>query len=162
MIRPLKRSDWDAVSKIYGIGISTGIATFETEVPSWEAWDRKYLSHCRLVAEREGTVIGFAVLSKVSDREVYDGVAEVSVYVGETHRRSGIGKMLLNHLIAQSESHGFWSLQAGIFPENKASIKLHESCGFRVVGIKERIGKLNGVWHDNVFMERRSKTVGII
>lgn len=160
-IRDLNSSDWDAVARIYGDGIATGNATFETQIPSWNEWDKKYLQCCRLVAELDNEVIGFAVLSKVSNRSVYKGVAEVSVYVDTAHQGKGVGKKILKKLIEASENAGFWSLQAGIFPENTASIALHESCGFRLVGIKERIGKLNGVWYDNYFMERRSKIVGI-
>lgn len=160
-IRDLNRSDWDAVARIYGEGITTGIATFETKVPSWDEWDFKYLKSCRLVAEMDHQVVGYAVLSQVSKRPVYKGVAEVSVYIDKAFHGKGIGKKLLNSLIKGSEKEGFWSLQAGIFPKNIASIALHESCGFRLVGIKEKIGNLKGVWYDNYFMERRSRKVGI-
>lgn len=160
-IQALVPSDWEHVSRIYREGIATKMATFETEVPSWEQWDRKYIDSCRLVAQIEKKIVGFAVLSKVSDRFVYRGVAEVSVYVSEGIRGQGIGEALLKKLINESESKGFWSLQAGIFSENTASIELHKKCGFRVVGIKEKIGQLDGKWYDNHLLERRSKIVGI-
>ena len=159
LVRPLVKTDWEAVSRIYKEGIATGIATFETEVPSWKLWNKKYIQHCRIVAEHNRKVIGFAVLSQVSTREVYNGVAEVSVYISEQYRRHHIGETLLNKLIKESESIGFWTLQAAIFSENFASIRLHEKCGFRVVGIREKIGRLGGKWHDNHFLERRSKLV---
>lgn len=157
VVRPLLKTDWESVSKIYGEGIATGIATFETEVPTWQLWNEKYIEHCRIVAELNHEVVGFAVLSQVSKREVYKGVAEVSVYVSTNHRGKNIGKIVLIQLIKESESKGFWTLQAGIFSENIASIRLHEKCGFRVVGIREKIGKLHGKWHDNYLLERRRK-----
>lgn len=156
VVRPLLKTDWESVSKIYEEGIATGIATFETEVPTWELWDKKHIEHCRIVAEINREVVGFAVLSQVSKREVYKGVAEVSVYVSTNHRGKNIGKVLLTQLVRESESKGFWTLQAGIFSENIASICLHEKCGFRIVGIREKIGKLHGKWHDNYLLERRS------
>ena len=159
--RPLLRSDWEEISKIYAEGIATGIATFETDIPDWEQWNEKYISSCRIVAEQDDVILGFAVLSKVSTRAVYRGVAEVSLYVTEKYRGQGVGKKLLLELIRQSEIHGFWTLQAGIFSENLVSIKLHEQCGFRIVGIKEKIGRRNGKWYDNHFLERRSKVIGI-
>jgi L-amino acid N-acyltransferase YncA len=157
VVRPLLKTDWESVSKIYSEGIATGIATFETEVPNWVLWNEKYFEHCRIVAELKSEVVGFAVLSQVSKREVYKGVAEVSVYVSINHRGKNIGKILLTQLIRQSENKGFWTLQASIFSENIASIRLHEKCGFRIVGIREKIGKLHGKWHDNHLLERRSK-----
>lgn len=156
ILRPLKKSDWNSASKIYAEGIATGIATFETEVPSWEIWDKKYLQDCRLVAAYNGQIVGFAVLSLVSHRQVYRGVAEVSVYVGENFQRQKVGYQLLDEIVKHSENKGFWTLHASVFTENIASLELHKKCGFRVVGIKERIGKLNGKWHDNYFLERRS------
>lgn len=158
-IRAFEEKDWTSVSKIYAEGIATGIATFETEVPVFDIWDKKFLNTCRLIAEINNLVVGFAVLSKVSNREVYRGVAEVTVYVAYDFRGRGIGKVLLKSLIEESEQNGFWTLQAGIFSENVASIKLHENCGFRIVGVREKIGQRNGVWHDNHFMERRSKLI---
>jgi len=159
-IRSLIPSDWLTVSKIYAEGIATKLATFETEVPSWEEWNRKYIKTCRIVAEIQDRVVGFAVLSLVSKRKVYKGIAEVSVYVSEENRGQGIGEKLLNELIHQSEKNGFWTLQAGIFSDNLASIELHKKCGFRVIGVKEKIGRMDGIWYDNHFLERRSKTVG--
>jgi phosphinothricin acetyltransferase len=154
-VRPLLKTDWKAVSKIYEEGIATGLATFETEVPIWELWNEKYIDHCRIVAEINHEVVGFAVLSLVSKRKGYKGVAEVSVYVSKKFRGKNIGELLLNALIKQSESKGFWTLQANIFSENLASIRLHEKCGFRIVGVREKIGKLHGKWHDNHLLEKR-------
>lgn len=159
VIRPFIKKDWASVSEIYTQGIATGIATFETEVPSFEVWNKKFLKQCRIIAESDSIVIGFGVLSQVSKREVYKGVAEVTVYVAEKFRGKGVGKLLLNTLIEESEQNGFWTLQAAIFSENMASIKLHEKCGFRVVGIREKIGQRNGKWYDNHFLERRSKSI---
>ena len=155
-VRILTRSDWDSVSKIYKEGIATGIATFETKVPSWQQWDTKYVPVCRFVALIKRKVVGFAVLSPASKRQVYKGVAEVSVYVSNAFKGKHIGETLLKQLIDESEANGFWTLQASIFSENIASINLHLKCGFRVVGIRERIGQLNGKWYDNHFLERRS------
>lgn len=159
ILRPLLDSDWKAVSIIYAEGISTGMATFETEIPSWNVWNEKYIEHCRIVAELNQVIVGFAVLSEVSKREVYKGVAEVSVYVSEQHRGKHIGEALLKQLINESEKNGFWTLQASIFSNNIGSISLHEKCGFRVVGVREKIGKLHDKWHDNFLLERRSKSI---
>lgn len=156
-IRPFAESDFQVAMKIYAEGIATGIATFETEIPDWKTWDDKYIDTCRIVATIDDLVVGFAVLSQVSKRKVYNGVAEVSVYVDSKHQEQDVGKRLLKELIKQSEIHDFWTLQAGIFSENTASINLHKKCSFRVVGIRERIGKLKGKWHDNHLLERRSK-----
>ena len=158
-IRPLQPDDWNAVAAIYKEGIETGMATFETAVPDWDTWNIKYIETCRLVAEVEGRITGFAVLSPVSKRQVYKGVAEVSVYVAKRFWGQGIGEALLRQLITESETHGFWTLQAAIFSENIASISMHEKCGFRVVGVRKKIGQLHGKWHDNHFLERRSKTI---
>ena len=155
----LTAGDWPAVSAIYAEGIASGSATFETEVPSWEAWDETHLDQ-RLVAKRDGEVVGWAALSQVSERCVYAGVAEVSVYVGASARGQGVGRALLDALVRASEASGVWTLQAGIFPENLASLRLHRACGFRVVGVRERLGQLDGVWRDVVFLERRSREVG--
>ncbi|MCH7524573.1 MAG: N-acetyltransferase [Bacteroidetes bacterium] len=156
VIRPLIKTDWISVSKIYAEGIETGIATFETELPSWKTWNATYIESCRIIALQKDEVVGFAVLSQVSKRKVYKGVAEVSVYVAKDFRGQHIGGILLKQLIKESEENGFWTLQAGIFSENIASIKLHKKFGFRVVGIRKQIGKLNGKWYDNHFLERRS------
>lgn len=160
-IRAMKPSDWEAVARIYAEGIATGYATFEKEVPSWEEWDRNHLKECRLVAVDKGRVLGWAALSPVSSRCVYGGVAEVSVYVGRKARGRRVGLALMHLLISESEAAGLWTLQSGIFPENKASIVLHEKVGFRKIGVRERVGKLDDEWKDNVIFERRSKTVGV-
>lgn len=159
-IRPMNNSDWSAVSKIYEDGIKTGYATFETSVPSFEDWDENHLSSCRFIAERDGVAIGWAALSPVSSRCVYGGVAEVSVYVDTAYHGLGVGKMLMENLIHKSEKEGLWTLQSGIFPENHGSIRLHEKVGFRKIGYREKVGKLHGVWKDNLLFERRSTTVG--
>lgn len=153
----MRESDWPAVAAIYREGIGTGEATFETDVPRWEAWDRVHDQRCRLVMETDGEVVAWAALSPVSERHVYRGVAEVSVYVKESQRGSGIGTEILSSLIVESESEGFWTLQAGIFPENEASIRVHRTHGFRVVGTRERIGEIDGRWRDVVLLERRRR-----
>ena len=160
-IKPLSPGDWDAVRRIYLEGIATGNATFEQSAPEWDKWDTGHLKTCRLVARAEDDVLGWAALSPVSGRCVYAGVTEVSVYVAERARGRGVGNALMTALIRESEQNGIWTLQAGIFPENAASIKLHQRSGFRLVGTRERPGQLNGSWRDVVLMERRSKTVGV-
>lgn len=154
--------DWTSVSSIYDQGIATGDATFELKSPSWDDWDKGHLKICRVVAEYEQLVIGWAALSPVSGRCVYAGVAEVSIYVSAGHRGRKIGARLLDRLISESESEGLWTLQAGIFPENKASMKIHQDAGFRIVGYREKVGKMKGVWRDNMLLERRSRINGII
>lgn len=154
-------TDWQDVAKIYKEGIATGMATFETSGPSWDVWNASHLITCRFVAIENNGIVGWAALTPVSSRCVYAGVAEVSVYVTESARGKGIGKLLLKNLILASEKEGYWTLQAGIFIENKASVSIHESLGFRVVGKRERIGKLHNVWKDNYLLERRSKKIGI-
>ena len=156
----MEKADWRAVSDIYTQGIATGYATFETEVPSYEEWNKNHIAGCRLIAERGDEIAGWAALSPVSGRCVYGGVAEVSVYVAKKFHGLGIGKVLMNHLILESEKAGLWTLQSGIFPENVGSIKLHEKVGFRKIGFREKVGKLHGNWKDNVIFERRSKVVG--
>jgi phosphinothricin acetyltransferase len=158
-ITPLSTNDWEAVRAIYLEGIATGNATFEQVAPEWEKWDAGHLPSCRLAARSGGEVVGWAALSPVSGRCVYAGVCEVSVYVAARARGQGIGTMLLGKLAADSEAQGIWTLQAGIFPENDASIRIHQSAGFRVVGTRERIGQMNGLWRDVVLMERRSSVV---
>jgi L-amino acid N-acyltransferase YncA len=148
---------WPSVERIYLEGIATGNATFETESPGWENWDAKHHQHSRLVALEGGSLLGWAALSPVSQRRVYAGVAEVSIYVAEAARGKGVGRALLAALVEQAERNGIWTLQAGIFPENRASISLHKACGFREVGVRERIGRLRGVWRDVVLMERRGR-----
>ena len=162
IVDDMKADDWAGVRSIYLEGIATGVATFETGAPAWEKWDAGHLQKMRLVARDVNDVIlGWAAVSPVSDRCVYGGVAEVSVYVGEGGRGRGVGRVLLQALIEASERNGIWTLQAGVFPENAASIKLHLRCGFREVGRRERIGKLNGIWRDTLLLERRSEHVGI-
>lgn len=159
-VRAMTPDDQERVLEIYGEGIATGDATFETEVPTWHGWDGGHLDACRLVAEEEGRVIGWAALSPVSDRCAYGGVAEVSVYVDGGHRGRGVGSGLLRALVEASEAEGLWTLQAGIFPENEGSVAVHGKCGFRVVGRRERLGCLDGRWRDVLLLERRSEVVG--
>ena len=149
------------VSDIYLAGIKTEIATFQSEVPTWEEWDKGHLTTCRFVARTGEKILGWAALSAVSNRCVYAGVVEVSVYISEEHKGKGVGTSLLNYLIQQSEKEGFWTLQAGIIKENIPSRMLHKKCGFREIGYRERLGKMNnGMWHDVILMERRSKIIG--
>jgi phosphinothricin acetyltransferase len=160
-IEPMTPDDWDDVRAIYLEGVATGNATFEKSAPDWERWDAGHLQRCRLLARAAGEVLGWAALSPVSGRRVYGGVAEVSVYVAERARGRGIGLLLLSELVAASERSGIWTLQAGIFPENQASIALHQRAGFRMVGVRERLGSMDGRWRDVVLMERRSAVVGV-
>lgn len=159
-IEAMLHAHWKDVAAIYQEGMDTGYATFEKIVPPWEAFDASHLKIGRAVAMLNRKVVGWAALSPVSSRCVYGGVAEVSIYVTRSKRGIGIGRQLMQHLIDESERHGYWTLQSGIFPENRASIALHEKMGFRVLGFRERIGKRDGVWKDNVQLERRSKIVG--
>lgn len=165
-IDPMEPEDWEQVRAIYLEGIGTGNATFEPGAPDWERWDSAHVVEPRLVVRMKGQIAAWAALSRVSARKVYAGVAEVSIYVGKKFRGKGIGDTLLAALIDSSEKNGFWTLQAGIFPENVASIELHKKHGFRVLGIREKVGKmafgaLKGKWRDVVLMERRSKIAGI-
>jgi L-amino acid N-acyltransferase YncA len=155
----LTAGDWPAVSAIYAEGIASRNATFETAVPSWDDWERAHLSHDGLVGRVDGELVGWAALSRVSERQCYRGVAEDSVYVRKGHHGRGVGRALLSALISRAEAAGVWTIQAGVFPENLASLKLHVACGFRVVGIRERIGQLDGAWRDVVLLERRSKEI---
>jgi L-amino acid N-acyltransferase YncA len=157
----LQSEHWPPVKAIYEAGLETGNASFQTSAPSWEEWDATHLKHSRLVALDGDTVLGWAALTPVSDRCVYAGVAEVSVYIDNNSRGKGIGKTLLQALITESEKNGLWTLQAGIFPENIASLQLHAKAGFRTIGTREKIGQMNGKWRDTVLLERRSKTVAI-
>ena len=157
--RPLTANDWHSVADIYRQGIDTGHATFQQEVPSWTEWDKAHLPHCRLVALYHGDIAGWAALSAVSSRLVYRGVAEVSIYIISAFHGQKIGSRLLGELITESEQQGIWTLQAGIFPENKASLALHTRHGFRTVGFREKIGFMHGVWRDTVLLERRSRRV---
>ena len=154
-------ANWQDVKRIYEEGIATGNATFQTSAPLWEEWDSSHLQSCRLIAMVENKVIGWAALTPVSGRCVYAGVAEVSVYVAREARDKGVGKKLLEALIKESEKNNLWTLQAGIFPENTGSIKIHEACGFRLIGRREKIGKMNGKWRDTILFERRSAIVGV-
>jgi L-amino acid N-acyltransferase YncA len=159
-LRVMTAGDWEAVRSIYLAGIATGQATFEADAPSWTNWNQSHLPAPRLVAVSNEGVVGWAALSPVSARLVYAGVAEVSVYLSEDMRGLGLGSLLLEALVKESEERGIWTLQAGIFPENTASISLHKSCGFREVGTRRRIGKMNNVWRDTLLFERRSTLVG--
>jgi len=161
LIESLTPGDWEAVRAIYCEGIATGNATFETQPPDWPAWDQKHLPEARLVAKEGGVVVGWVALSPVSSRWVYRGVAEVSIYIATAARGRGVGRALLAAAVAASERVGIWTLQAGIFPENVASLALHERCGFRRVGVRERLGQMNGAWRDVVLMERRSRVAGL-
>jgi L-amino acid N-acyltransferase YncA len=158
-VRKLRRADWPTVAAIYEEGLRTGNATFETNVPAWEAWTGAHLEDHRLVAELEGEVVGWTALAPVSARAVYAGVVEESIYVAAGARGRGIGRALLTSLLAGSDRAGIWTIQTGIFPENLASLALHRRCGFRTVGTRERLGRLNGVWRDVVLLERRSPAV---
>ena len=160
-IEPMRAGDWLDVRAIYLEGIATGEATFETEAPSWEEWDGAHLSFARLVAHAGDNLSGWAALSPVSRRKAYAGLAEVSVYVAADSRNRGVGRALLGRLIQESEQNGIWTLQAAVFPENAATLALHEGFGFREVGRRERISKLNGNWRDTILLERRSGTVGV-
>jgi L-amino acid N-acyltransferase YncA len=159
VIEELRAEDWPEVARIYADGIATGNATFETEVPSWEQWNRSHLPEHRFVALRDGAVVGWVAVSSISDRCVYGGVVENSVYVDEQARGQGVGGLLLEWLIASTEAAGIWTIQTGIFPENEASLRLHERVGFEVVGRRKRLGKLQGVWRDVLLLERRSSVV---
>lgn len=161
MIEKMLARHWEGVRAVYLEGLATGDASFETDSPEWERFDASHLPCCRLVALEGSIVAGWAALSPVSRRKVYEGVAEVSVYVGASFRGKGFGRALLSALVAESESNGIWTLQAGIFPENTASVELHLACGFREVGRRERIGRAAcGLWRDTLLLERRSRTVG--
>jgi phosphinothricin acetyltransferase len=158
----MKQSDWEQVVEIYMAGIRTGKATFQTEAPSFKDWDKDHIKACRLVARLGDTLLGWVALSPTSSRCVYAGVAEVSIYIDERYRGNGIGKALLKEVIKKSEENGIWTLQSGIIRENTASTSLHRNCGFREIGIREKVGKMStGIWHDVVLMERRSEVVGI-
>lgn len=157
-IRPMVATDWNIVKEIYLSGIETNLATFQTDCPTFEEWDSSHLKSCRLVTGNETGLLGWAALTPVSNRCVYSGVAEVSIYIAENSRGQGIGISLLNALVNSSENNGIWTLQAGIMQDNKASVGLHEKCGFRIVGYRERIGKDRyGNWRDTILMERRRK-----
>jgi L-amino acid N-acyltransferase YncA len=159
-IRPLAQDDWTAAGAVYQDGIATGNATFQTGVPSWEIWDANHLQSCRLAAEKDGCVVAWAALGPYSRLPVFSGVAEVSIYVAGRVRGQGVGARLLSELVAASEHAGLWTLLAGVFPENTASLALHRRAGFREIGRRERVGCLHGVWRDVVLFERRSRVNG--
>lgn len=160
-LQTMTPADWPRVRVIYEEGLATGEASFETAAPGWPEWDAAHLQSCRLVARDGGEVVGWAALSPVTDRCAYAGVAEVSVCVAAAARGRGVGKALLTGLVEASERAGIWTLQAGIFPENRASIAVHEAAGFRRVGVRERLGKLAGAWRDVELLERRSDVAGV-
>lgn len=160
-IVPMLPTHADAVLQIYREGLETGQATFNTEVPTWEQWDRSHHQHSRFVAVDGTMVVGWVALSPVSVRFCYRGVAEFSIYIGAAHRGKGIGDLLMQQLISESEENGIWTLHSSTFPENLASIKLQKKYGFREIGYREKIAELHGVWRDTVLLERRSKVVGI-
>lgn len=161
IIRNMNAEDWNSVASIYKQGIATGFATFETNVPDFETWDSAHLKTCRIVAVQGDEIVGWAALSPVSGRCVYGGVGEVSVYIAANARGLGVGKLLMEQLILESEKEGLWTLQSGIFPENEASIQLHKKMGFRYIGKREKIGRtVEGIWRDNVLFERRSTVIG--
>jgi phosphinothricin acetyltransferase len=161
-IAAMQPSDWPAVKRIYEHGIETGLATFETQAPTWEEWDAAHRAECRFIARRDGELVGWVALSRVSRRHVYRGVAELSVYVAAEARGTGVGRALLETLIPASEAAGIWTLQAGVMAVNEPSLALHERAGFRVVGVRQGFGQdVNGVWHDVVLLERRSTVIGI-
>lgn len=160
-IRKMNAEDWHRVAFIYKEGMETGNATFQQTVPQWDDWNVSHLQTCRLVATVNGHVVGWSALSPISKREVYAGVAEISIYVSARVRGFGIGAILLEKTISESEKQNIWTLQAGIFPENLASIKMHQRLGFREVGYREKIGKMNGKWRNTILLERRSLIAGI-
>jgi L-amino acid N-acyltransferase YncA len=155
LVEQMRTKHWPAVERIYAQGLATGDASFETEPPSWERFQAGHLPGHLLVALEADAVLGWAVLSPVSDRCAYQGVAEDSVYVAESARGRGVGRALLTQLTERAESAGIWTVQAGIFPENTASIALHHACGFRTVGLRERLGQREGIWRDVLLLERR-------
>ena len=160
-IRTFKKSDFSSVKSIYQQGIDTGNATFQNKAKGWNEWNASFLTNCRIVAELNEEVVGWAALSATSNRTVYNGVAEVSIYIAKNYANYGIGNSLLSELVSTSENEGIWTLQAGIFPENESSIAIHSKNGFKIIGVREKLGKMNGAWRDILFMERRSKVVGI-
>lgn len=160
-LEKMQPPDWEAVRQIYEEGIATGNATFQQTAPTWDEWNSSHLPHSRIVAKENGDTLGWAALTPVSGRCVYSGVAEVSVYVSNRARGKGLGKQLLQKLIEESEANNIWTLEAGIFPENIASIKIHEDRGFHKLGTREKIGQINGIWRDTILMERRSKIIGV-
>ncbi|RNC86475.1 MAG: N-acetyltransferase [Winogradskyella sp.] len=157
----ITETNYPKVAEIYKLGLETKIATFETQVLDFSTWNKKYLPFCRIALEHNNEILGWSALTKVSNRQVYAGVAEVSIYIHPKYWNKKVGTKLLLELIERSEQNGIWTLQCGIMSDNLASIKLHEKCGFRIIGYREKIGCLNGIWKDNVLMERRSKRIGV-
>jgi phosphinothricin acetyltransferase len=155
VLRSMQPADWPAVARIYAAGLATGVATFETEVPSWETWDEAHLEAPRLVADDDGGVVGWVAVSRVSRRRAYRGVVEHSVYVDERARRRGVGRLLLDALAAAAPEHGIWTIQTSVIETNEASLRLHDAAGFRVVGRRERIAQRDGVWLDTLLLELR-------
>jgi L-amino acid N-acyltransferase YncA len=160
-IKNFTKQDYFQVAEIYKQGIETGIATFQNDIPDWESWDKSHLANCRIAVFEGSEMAAWAAITPVSSRCVYAGVGEVSIYVATNFRGKGVGEILLNYLIKESEKEGLWTLQSGIFAENIGSINLHKKCGFRQIGYREKVGQKNGVWKDNVIMERRSTIIGI-
>jgi len=160
-IREMRDSDGPEVLEIYQYGLETRNATFETQLPSWKDWDEKHHKQFRFVYVEQDAVVGWVALSPVSHREAYRGVAEVSIYIAQKAMGRGIGSRLMAHMIAASEAHGIWTLYSSVFPENEATVRLHKKCGFREVGFRERIARLDGRWRDTLILERRSKTAGV-
>ncbi len=160
MIKKMKSENANEVLEIYAFGLKTRNATFETRVPTWDVWNTSHLAHSRFVSIQDKNVVGWAALTNVSGREVYKGVCEVSIYIAEKALGKGLGTQLLNTLIKSSEENRVWTLFTSLFPENIASVKMHTSCGFRVIGTRERIARLDGKWRDTVIMERRSALIG--
>ena len=158
-LQALRPDHWPAVRTIFEAGIASGDATFETAAPDWEDWDAQHLAEHRLVATDHGRVVGWTALAPVSDRCAYAGVAEDSIYVAPDAQGRGVGRALLAAVVASAEQGGIWTVQTGIFPENQASVRLHQACGFRVVGLRERLGRLHGRWRDVLLLERRSAII---
>ncbi len=161
MVREMYDTDSSRVLEIYQLGIETRHATFETSTPSWSEWDSKHYPHSRFVYELNGLVLGWVALSPISSRHAYRGVAEVSIYIDLNYAKQGIGSKLMERAIESSEQNGIWTLQSSVFPENVATQRLHEKFGFRVLGTRERIASLDGVWRNTILLERRSKVVGV-
>jgi len=159
MIRAMKDSDGESVLEIYRMGLETRNATFETKVPKWQEWDSKHLTHSRFVSEENGIVIGWAALTPFSTREVYRGVAEVSIYIASSFRGRKIGSELMEKTITSSEQNGIWTLVSSVFPENEATLRLHSKFGFRIIGKRERIAQIDGKWRDTILLERRSSRI---
>ncbi len=161
MIREMNYTDGPRILEIYKMGLESGNATFETEVPSWKEWDSKYLQHSRFVFTENEEILGWIAITPVSARKVYAGVAELSVYIDNSFHGKGIGSELMEKMIVSSEAHGIWTLFSSVFPENKATLRLHEKFGFRIIGSREKIAKLDDKWRDTIILERRSKVAGI-